>query len=217
MRNYKIHFIRNGKTELNNSGAFGGCRNDVGISTDGIKELIDLKETYDYPPVSLVYTSPMSSCLETAGIIYPDRELVVVPPFKEMDFGDFSGHTIDELKDDDNFKEWLKDAYNVAPPNGESGMDFTLRLVDAFKWLVNDMMKSETFDAAVITHGGAITTLLSGIGIPKKAPNEWMVGNGKGYTCYLNAQMWMTGGIIEVAGIAPYGVINPLFEFGEEK
>ncbi len=216
MRNYKIHFIRHGQTEYNASGRFQGCQTDASLSTDGIKQLIDLNETYEYPSVSVVYSSPMARCIETAGIIYPNRELVVVPPLKEIDFGDFSGKTIEELKNNDDFEEWFKDAYNVAPPNGESGFEFTLRLIDAFKWIVNDMMKSETFDAAVVTHGGVIMSLLSGIGLPKKAPNEWMIGNGKGYTCYLNTQMWVRDGVIEVAGLAPYGVINPLFENGED-
>ena len=41
-----------------------------------------------------------------------------------------------------------------------------------------------------------------------------MVGNGRGYTCFVTPQLWMRDRVIEVAGVMPHGaasaaVLNP--------
>lgn len=216
MKNYRIHFIRHGLTDLNSDGRLAGSRNDCEISIEGMRELVNLRETYEYPPVGMVYSSPMTRCIQTAGILYPHGELMTVPQLREVDFGDFSGKTVEELKDNDHYRAWLADAVHVAPPNGESGEQFIERLIEGFRWILDDMMKSEIYDAAIVTHGGVIMTLLSAIGIPRRQPTDWLVGNGRGYTCFMNPQLWQRDGIIEVAGIMPHGATNAMGDLEEQ-
>lgn len=205
MKNYKIHFIRHGMTQANKEGRYVGSRTDYEICNDGMRELIDLRESYEYPPVGIVYTSPMARCIQTAGIVYPGRELMTVPQLREVDFGDFEGKTIGELKDNEDYRNWLANAHETAPPGGESGQDFLYRLVEGMRFIVDDMMKSEIYDAAVVTHGGVIMTLLAALGMPRRPMQDWLVGNGRGYTCFVNPQLWLRDGLMEVAGIMPHG------------
>ncbi|MEG1686354.1 MAG: histidine phosphatase family protein [Angelakisella sp.] len=205
MRNYKIHFIRHGQTAGNQLGQYIGCKTDMELSPDGVRELIDLRESYEYPAVGMVYSSPMTRCVQTTGIIYGDRPLIMVPQLREIDFGDFEGKTISELQDTKPYLDWLANSTEVAPPNGESGGAFLARLVEGLRFIIEDMMKSELYDAAVVTHGGVIMTLLAGLGLPRREMQHWLVGNGRGYTCFVNPQLWLRDGIIEIAGIMPHG------------
>ena len=208
MKNYRIHFVRHGMTEQNAKGQYLGSRTDVGLATQGIKELIDLRESYEYPAVGVVYTSPMARCVETTGIIYPDREVMMVPELRELDFGDFEGKTMEDLMDSEPYQLWLANSMEVAPPNGEAGQDFVQRIIEGLQYIIEDMAKSEIYDAAVVTHGGVIMTLLAAIAMPRQAVQDWMVGNGRGYTCFVNTQLWKRDGIIEVAGIMPHGATS---------
>lgn len=39
----------------------------------------------------IVFTSPMQRCRESAQILFPDREKIEIPEWKEMNFGAFEG------------------------------------------------------------------------------------------------------------------------------
>lgn len=217
MKNFRLHLIRHGMTDGNEKGQYLGCRTDSELSTNGIRELIDLREAYEYPGVGMVYTSPMTRCIQTAGIVYPNHSMLTVPQLREVDFGDFEGKTIGELKDDQNYLEWLANSTQVSPPNGENGDQFLGRIVEGISFVINDMMKSDIYDGAVVTHGGVIMTLLAALGMPRRSFQDWLVGNGRGYTCFVNPQMWMRDGIIEVAGIVPHGAQSAYVRsFGED-
>lgn len=210
MRNYRIHLVRHGMTEENGNGQYIGSKTDSSLSTQGMKELIDLRESYEYPAVGMVYTSPMARCVETTGIIYPDREIMTVPQLREVDFGDFEGKTMEDLKETEAFKMWIANALEVAPPNGENGYEFTQRVLEGFAFVVDDMINSDTYDAAIVTHGGVIMTLLAAVGMPRRSMHDWMSSTGRGYTCFVNSQLWKRDGIIEVAGIMPHGATSAI-------
>ena len=203
MRNYRIHFIRHGMTSNNQQGQYIGCRTDAELSIQGIRDLIAIKEKMPYPEVEVVYTSPMARCCQTAGVLYPAHEFLTVPQLREMDFGDFEGKTIEDLKDSEDYQKWIANSMTVAPPNGESGEDFLARVIEGFQYIIRDMMNADLHEAAVITHGGVIMTLLAGIGLPRRSMFEWHCENGEGYTCLVNAQLWFRDGLIEVADFCP--------------
>lgn len=216
MKNFRLHFVRHGMTEGNEKGQYIGCRTDSELSTRGMRELIDLRESYEYPGVGMVYTSPMTRCIQTVGIVYPGQGITTVPQLREVDFGDFEGKTIGELRDLPDYTDWLTNSMEVAPPNGESGEQFLSRIVEGVAFVVDDMMKSDIYDAAVVTHGGVIMTLLAAVGMPRKPIQEWMVSNGRGFTCFVNPQLWLRDGIIEAVGIMPHGADKAFTYFDSE-
>ena len=92
MKSYTIHFIRHGMTEANINGQYAGSW-DIPVCEEGKKKLIDLKENFEYPNVKEHYSSPLSRCLQTCDIIYPEAKINIVDGLKEWDFGDWEGKT----------------------------------------------------------------------------------------------------------------------------
>ena len=215
MKNYRLHLIRHGMTEANRRGAYAGRRTDVELSPEGIRELLDLREQYEYPPVKTVFCSPMTRCIQTAGVLYPHARLEVVPAMAEIDFGEFDGCTLPELREKGEvFLRWMKNSVAEAPPGGESMEEFSRRVAVGLSSILAQVMQEELRDAAIVTHGGVIRAILATMALPRLAPGQLMVGNGRGYTCYASPQLWMRDRIIEVAGVMPHGapsaaVLNP--------
>lgn len=205
MKNYVLHFVRHGQTDSNGKGEYLGRRTDSELSLDGIRELIALREDYEYPAVELVYSSPLHRCLQTADLIYPDRRIMLVDELAEMDFGDYEGKTFDELQSRPDFRRWLTDSRTQSPPNGETGEVFLQRIQAAVAAILEHMMQNEIFEAAVVTHGGVIATLMTTLGIPQQPMQFWKCSGGRGFTCFINPQLWQRDHLFEVAGILPHG------------
>lgn len=205
MVTYKIHLIRHGLTESNLKGCYTGST-DSPLCAEGKAELQRLSEEFDYPGAAQVITSPMLRCLQTASILYPHREYLIVDNFRECDFGAFEGKTFDELREREDFRRWLEDSVNVSPPGGESTGEFIQRVVTTFSGLVNGLMRTKTTEVAMIVHGGVIMSILSALCYPKRAYTDWIVGNGMGYTLTTTAQLWMNGNVLEVTDLLPKGI-----------
>jgi alpha-ribazole phosphatase len=202
MITYKLHFIRHGQTSANRSGQYIG-RTDAPLCDEGIEELLQLRKDYVYPKVEAVYTSPLARCIHTADILYPQHEAVIVDDLTEMDFGYFEGKTAEELQYDPSFLSWLEDSRHHSPPGGEDGEEFLLRITGALQQIFRDMMAQEITNAAVITHGGVIMTLLSSYGFPRERVEHWAVDHGQGFSIMLTPQMWSRDGMFEVIAALP--------------
>lgn len=202
MKNYRINFIRHGITEGNLKGLYVG-RTDYDLSPEGIRGLIDLRERCLYPEVERVYSSPLNRCVQTAGILYPNQDPVIVEALTELDFGEFEGHTFEELSQREDFRAWMKDAFHNAPTGGETGEEFTFRLLAALRWIFEQMMQEGLTDVAVITHGGVIMNLLFSMGLPRSQFGQYCAKNGEGYSVVLTPQMWMRDNAFEICGSIP--------------
>ena len=77
MKSYYIQLIRNGLTEGNVSGKYVG-HIDEPLSSEGIAQIEQMKNDYKYPPVDAVFASPLSRCTQTAKIIYPNCEPILI-------------------------------------------------------------------------------------------------------------------------------------------
>ena len=106
MKGYRISVIRHGRTAANDSGIYIG-RTDFPLSDKGAAELSQKQDTYIYPRVARVYSSPLQRCLETAEILFPDVPIQTVDNLIEMDFGTFEGKSTEELIDRPEFKTWI--------------------------------------------------------------------------------------------------------------
>lgn len=214
MKNYRLHFIRHGLTESNRRGVYAGRRTDAELTPEGIRELLALKEEYDYPKVDLVLCSPLTRCIQTAGVLYPEAELQVAPSMAEIDFGEFDGRTLEELQNREDYRHWLQNSVKEAPPGGESMEEFGRRVAVGLSSILAHVMQNEIRDTAIVTHGGVIRAVMGSMALPRLAPGKLLVGNGRGYTCYVTPQLWMRDRIIETAGVLPHGasdaaVLNP--------
>ncbi len=189
MKTYRIHLIRHGLTAGAAEGRYIG-HTDEPLSLEGEAQLKQMKTEFVYPLVKVVASSPLSRCLQSAKILYPDNEPAVMTGFSECDFGEFEGLTAEELKGYAEFGEWLKGGEEAAPLNGESNRDFQRRVCTEFLRLTEGLLKTGTETAAVITHGGVIMTLLAAFGIPELPMHEWLTPCGCGYTLRLTPSVW---------------------------
>lgn len=205
MRTYRIYLIRHGMTEANVGGRYVGVT-DVPLCAEGEMELKKLAQDYEYPAVGKIYSSPLTRCLQTAEALYPDLQPQIIPQLREYNFGIYENKSVDDLKDDKNFLQWLSTNMAEAPEGGENMMEFGSRIKEGINAVVLDMMKQKISDAAVVTHGGVIMAILSMCGIPARAATEWAVDNGRGYSVLVNASLWSSSQMFEVCDRLPYGM-----------
>lgn len=196
MKNYYLYFIRHGITQGNLDGKYIGQTN-LSLCPEGRKQIEKLVADDIYPAVEKVYSSPLSRCLETAEIIYPDDKLMIVDELAEMDFGDFENKTDAQLRDLHDYTEFLKGG---TPPNGEKYADFQLRCISGLDAVFRDMMRADVSRAACVTHAGVITNLLCGYGLPKGRPADYMCGPGEGFEIVLSTFLWQKGPVFEISG-----------------
>ena len=202
MKSYLIHLIRHGITEGNLRGQYIG-RTDSPLAPQGVKHLEELSAEHDYPAAQVYYCSPLTRCVQTLRILYPEADPILVDGLRECDFGDWEGKTAKELEHEDTFLRWMESREAVTPPNGESGRAFTQRVCMTFEKLVEGMLRSGTDSAVAITHGGTIMALLSVYGLPRARFYDWLTENGHGYTLRITPGLWMRSMVAEVVSTIP--------------
>lgn len=203
MKGYRIHFIRHAICEANEEGRYVGITESP-VSANGRKELAEKAERYVYPEVDKVYVSPLRRCIATAAFLYPEGYARVVPELREMNFGEFEGRLLSDIKDTPEYKAFIKGGLDNPPPGGESLRHVVQRCFEGLDFIVNDMMKNGYSSAAVVTHGGIIMNMMSCFGLPKYSPNDFACDFGEGFTVLVTAQMWQQSGAFEILGALPY-------------
>ena len=202
MKSYIIHFIRHGSIDDTLAGKYIGTT-AAPLSDRGRMDLSKLAYEYKYPGTQVVFTSPLKRCTETAKILYPEQNPLVIDNLSECNFGEWEGKTADELKNDPDFEKWLAGDSSVKPPRGESNADFTRRVCKMFESIVEGLMKTGTTESVIVTHGGVIMTLLAVYGLPQAKPFEWTMDNGFGYSLRVTPVLWQRDKVCEVFQTIP--------------
>ncbi len=203
MKGYRIHVIRHGKTIANEQGIYIG-RTDYSLSEAGKKELIDKMDEYDYRGIERVYSSTLKRCVETAEILYDGCDIIGMDDLRELDFGEFEGKSVEELINREDYKEWLKGGLDNSPPGGESLQEMIARIYSALDRIIRNMMNEGIYTAAIVTHSGIISNMLSCFGLPKYKPNEITCKVGEGFELLITAQMWQQAQAFEILGRVPF-------------
>lgn len=202
MKAYRISILRHGITEANENGIYIG-KTDLPLSEAGREMLEDKYDQLEYPKVQRVYTSPLERAIQSAEILFPDREIVIVDDLTEMDFGVFEGLPAEELIHLDSYKKWLKGGLDNPPPNGETLRNMMMRCYSALNLIIMDMMKNGYTHVGVVTHSGILMNMMSCFGLPKMKPMEFACEPGEGYEILVSAMMWQNGNTFEILGRIP--------------
>ncbi|MCM1385789.1 MAG: histidine phosphatase family protein [Bacillus sp. (in: Bacteria)] len=200
-----LAFIRHGETQANKENRYLGTT-DESLSKEGIRQLLSYRKQGIYPDVQYLFTSPMKRCLESARILYPEITPVIIPEWREIDFGRFEYKNYEELKDDRQYQAWIDSGGTLAFPDGESRENFTWRCEKGFRRMcgmlrqsVDDGVKAP-LRTALVVHGGTMMSLLSVYGIyhsrkEKKSYFDYQTLNGRGYLCTM--KKWYDGSMSE--------------------
>lgn len=204
MKSYVIHLLRHGLSEGNLHGQYVG-RTDSPLSEEGKEALLRLKTEGQYPQAAAYFTSPLSRCVESLRVLYPEAKPVLVEGLRETDFGEWEGKTAEELqKLDPRFSAWMQGSgEHLSPPGGEDGAAFMHRVCTAFEQIVEGLLRTGTTSAVVMTHGGVIMTLLSAYGLPRARFYDWMTESGCGYSLRITPGLWMRSMVAEVYATLP--------------
>ena len=169
--------IRHGQTPGNAQKRYVGVL-DQPLSEAGREEA---RSVGAHPAVSRVYVSTLRRTHETAAIMFPDAEQVVVDGIQEMDFGEFSGRTADEMEDDPAYRSWVDGWCEGRCPGGESQTELTDRVCAALEDLLRAAAARGERRVVMVGHGGTMMASLSRFADDGRAYWEWLVGNCGGY------------------------------------
>lgn len=208
MKTYKLHLVRHGLTQGNLDGTYVGGGLDIPLCDDGARQLAEMRRRYAYPQVDLLFCSPMQRALQSAGILFPNAARMVVEELRENVFGEFEGRRVADLAEDARFAQWLNPASGFVPEGGESGQHFAQRCAEALIGMFEHQMRHGITEAACLTHGGVIMSMLSQMALPRKPYAEWMADNGAGFTVQTGTAMLTRDRLVEAVDIVPKGYLE---------
>ena len=158
-----VVLVRHGRTHLTESKRISGRggedpklsdlgRLDARLVADALKQIGNSGPWSYLNPISAIVASPIQRTLDTANIISNELGLGVSvnENIAEISFGDWDGHTNDEVKAKwpQEFAAW-QGSWDVAPPNGESLAEFDARVL---KGLYEIVEEHQGKSVAVVSH-----------------------------------------------------------------
>ena len=196
----ELVWIRHGATKANKERRYLGQKTDEPLSAEGIGRLQRQKAEGKYPAVDCLFSGPMKRCRETAEILYPDKRAVIVPEWKETDFGAFEGKNYTQLQGDRRYQAWIDSGGRLPFPEGESREAFAdrckrgfNRVTEALSAMDVSLKKPERerpLRVGLIVHGGTIMALFSCFFGGDYY--DYQVSNGDGYRYILSMDRGVT-------------------------
>ena len=173
----ELVMIRHGKTPGNVAKRYVGAL-DEPLSDEGRRQAHEIPA---HPEVARVYVSSLRRTHETAAILFPNAEQVIVPGIQEMDFGDFDGRSADEMADDEAYREWVDGWCLGRCPGGESREEFDARVRDSLEALLRAAAARGERSVYLVAHGGTLMSSLSAFAESDRDYYGWHVDNCEGY------------------------------------
>ena len=181
-----LYIIRHGATKSNKRHAYLGNTNEP-LSNEGGEQIIFYNKAGRYPKEKdnhLIFSSPMLRCLQTKDILYPDTRAILLPEWKEIDFGRFEGKNYQDLNGDPDYQRWIDSGGVTAFPGGESRDEFVKRSMAGLEWCIECMEDYKQKSAVCIVHGGTIMAIMSSL--TGGDYYDYQVKNGQGYKIELS-------------------------------
>lgn len=158
----ELWLYRHGMTQSNEQHRYLG-KGEEPLLQKGIEEL----QKQSTPLVNLVAVSPMLRCRQSADILFPGKKQIVIPEWKEIDFGDFEGKNYQELKGNPSYQQWINSGGKRPFPKGESRQVFIRRCMKGLRrvfyvaWDEQQKIDKKKCVVAAVVHGGTVMALLS--------------------------------------------------------
>ena len=159
----RVILIRHASTADNAKNKYVGCRTDTDImppdpaSVERTRKAVSAKLTGK----TAYCCGPMKRVRSTAKTLFPEESFIVLDKMYEIDFGDFEGKSFEELKDDNNYRAWIKSGGMTEFPGGEGRIAFTNRTMSA----LNEALKlsGERDTVVIVCHGGSIMAIMGSL------------------------------------------------------
>lgn len=168
----RLILVRHAESEIR--GCYVG-RLDPPLSVRGRAQAAALARRMAGQSLAAVYSSPLQRALMTAQMIAVPHGLEVsaIAELAELDFGDWDGLTYQEIAAlaPQRFNRWLADSAEVRPPNGETLLEMSLRVMEAINGIIATYPEETV---VVVTHGGPARAIVChALGIPLS--EQWRI------------------------------------------
>ena len=153
-----LYLIRHGDSTA--IGKFlSGRAAGVTLTPKGITEVQALANLLSDFRLDAIYSSPMERTVDTARAIRHlcSNEIQVEPAINEVDFGEWTGLTFDQLHHNPDWKQWFTTRSSAYAPGGETMKGVQDRMVKFLQSLEN---KHPDGHVAVVSHGDVIRAAL---------------------------------------------------------
>jgi probable phosphoglycerate mutase len=172
-----FHLVRHGEHALQGR-IIAGRTSGIGLSPKGRAETTAVAERLARDKIDALYASPLDRTRETAAILADRLDLPVGirDDVNEVDFGEWTGLTFDQVRADKRWLPWQNCRSIAAIPGGESWRHVQDRTVGA---LFDLRRRHPEGTVVVVTHGDVIrAALLFALGMPLDLYNRIEVGTG---------------------------------------
>ncbi|MDE7431389.1 MAG: histidine phosphatase family protein, partial [Lachnospiraceae bacterium] len=147
------------------------CNVNVPLAEEGIKQSQLIGQRLKAYNISKVYSSDLIRAVMTADIIRceidgnMDNRNCELIELREMDFGELTGlpDSVLRVKYANFFAARDLKLEDLRIPGGENGEEVYARMDKAINYIIEDTMRNDGENVAVISHGGAIRCYLAGL------------------------------------------------------
>ena len=160
-----FHLLRHGEHNVQGR-VCAGRMPGVVLSDKGRAEAAAAAAQLTGAGIAAIYASPMERTQETAGIVgrHLSVPVKVLDDLAELDFGEWTGLTFDEVRKDARWLDWVSHRSISCIPGGETMREVQRRVVEAIM-----QMRVEHPDdhVVVVSHGDVIrAALVFALGMP---------------------------------------------------
>jgi broad specificity phosphatase PhoE len=161
-----FHLVRHGEHVWRGRGIIAGRSAGVGLTAAGRAQMAAVGERLAGEEIAALYASPLQRTRESADILAARLALPVQcrDDLIELDFGEWTGLTFDEVRRDRRWEAWRSCRSLAALPGGESMREAQRRTIDALAELHRTHPRA---GVVVVSHGDVIrAALLFALGMP---------------------------------------------------
>lgn len=139
------------------------CNVNISLTEVGYKQAVLTGKRLKNYNISAIYSSNLIRAMETAKEIgnILNLKFTIKEELEEIDFGELTGHTDEENKAKFEFflEKKNKMQWDIPYPGGESNEEVFQRASHALRKII----EKEEGSICIVTHGGTIRALLSGL------------------------------------------------------
>ncbi len=163
----RLLLVRHGQTAWHASSRHVG-KMDIPLDETGKKQAKLIAERFESEKIDVIFSSPLSRCLEIAQAVASSRKLNAQTDERlaEMDLGEWSGKTYLEVSEryGNIVEQWHNNPASLVPPNGESLLRVRERVLSWVDFAWSNYTWSNIF---VSSHSTPIRLIISElIGLP---------------------------------------------------
>ncbi|NLL71259.1 MAG: alpha-ribazole phosphatase [Epulopiscium sp.] len=157
----KLYLVRHGETNFNQKGVYYGWK-DILLCPEGEKQIKGLRKILPRKTWDCIISSPLQRAIQTVELLQLPSYIPWIQDerLKEIHFGQWEGKHYKKIQKEDpvHWEKWIHHWQEVAPPKGESYLEFYNRVEN---WLLECIEQHKDQELLVISHQGCLRIILS--------------------------------------------------------